>query len=427
MSPECQSTSEDLINREYIRPKDSRTGRLIAMLVMVFFYMLAELIVGIVGNSLTLVGDAFHMLSDLLSLIIGLISLVLGRKQASAHATFGYKRSETIGGFFNASFLLSTAFFLVTEAIQKLITAEGVDLNHIDLVLGVAIGGLVINIAGVFIFHEHGDGKKCMHTHHHSSAHSHSHTHDTSSQDHHESDHPDHLERDPEGSHDSRVPASTIQVVGTTLTPESTALVLSNAQKRRRRYRGTKKQKNIAMHGVFLHVLGDLMGSVVAIVSALVQKFVTHPLARLVDPMTTMLMVIIIVCAAVPLLKSTIRILLQAIPEGLSLDVLRERVLDVDGVLGVHDLHVWTFTDETVIGHCHVVVCNPPGAIDRTRHCQIMKDVKSVFHSLEIHNITIEIEHVTLDEGIASNVCFSSYGCLSQQKRCCKYSVKIVS
>lgn len=169
------------------------------------------------------------------------------------------------------------------------------------------------------------------------------------------------------------------------------------------------------------------MGSVVAIVSALVQKFVTHPLAHLVDPMTTMLMVIIIVCAAVPLLKSTIRILLQAIPEGLSLDVLKERVLDVDGVLGVHDLHVWTFTDETVIGHCHVVVCNPSGAIDRTRHCQIMKDVKSVFHSLEVHNITIEIEYVSPDEEIASNVCFSSYGCLSQQKRCCNYSVKIVS
>lgn len=418
MSPECQSTSEDLINQEYIRPKDSRTGRLIAMLVMVFFYMLAELIVGIVGNSLTLVGDAFHMLSDLLSLVIGLISLVLGRKQASAQATFGYKRSETIGGFFNASFLLSTAFFLVTEAVQKLITAEGVDLNHIDLVLGVAIGGLVVNIAGLFIFHEHGNAHD----------HGHAHAHDTDCQDHHESGHPDHSDGNSESSLGSHAPASTVQVVSTALTPESTTLLLNGAQKRRRRgHRDPKKQRNIAMHGVFLHVLGDLMGSVVAIVSALVQKFVTHPLAHLVDPMTTMLMVIIIVCAAVPLLKSTTRILLQAIPEGLSLDVLKERVLDVDGVLGVHDLHVWTFTDETVIGHCHVVVCNPSGTIDRTRHCQIMKDVKSVFHSLEVHNITIEIEYVSPDEEIASNVCFSSYGCLSQQKRCCNYSVKIVS
>ena len=423
MSPECHSTSEDLINQEYTRPKDRRTGRLIAMLVLVFFYMLAELIVGIVGNSLTLVGDAFHMLSDLLSLIIGLISLILGRKQASAQATFGYKRSETVGGFFNASFLLSTAFFLVTEAIQKFITAEGVDLDRIDLVLGVAIGGLVINFIGVFIFHEHGNGKECTHTHHHN--HAHGHTHSTGDQNHGNSDC---LKDDHESVSDAQVPTSTIQVGDGALTPESTTLISDDTRRRKvRMHRGVGKHKNLTMHSVFLHVLGDLMGSIVAIVSALVQKFVTHPLARLVDPMTTLLMVVIIVCAAIPLLRSTIRILIQAIPEGLSLDALRENVLNVDGVLGVHDLHVWTFTDETVIGHCHVVVRNPLGTIDRERHCRIMKDIKSVFHSLEVHNVTIEIEYVYPDEVTPSDVCFSSYGCLSQQKRCCNYSVKIVS
>ena len=56
-----------------------------------------------------------------------------------------------------------------------------------------------------------------------------------------------------------------------------------------------------------------------------------------------------------------------------------------------------------------------------------MKDIKSVFHSLEVHNVTIEIEYVYPDEVTPSDVCFSSYGCLSQQKRCCNYSVKIVS
>lgn len=429
MSPKCQSTSEDLINQEFIQPRDKRTVRLIVMLVMVFFYMLAELIVGIVGNSLTLVGDAFHMLSDLLSLIVGLISLILGKKQASTRATFGYKRSETIGGFFNASFLLSTAFFLITEAIQKFITAEGVDLDHIDLVLGVAIGGLIINFIGIFIFHEHGDGKKCTHAHHPNNTH-----HDTA----HNIDCDNHIDclivdKGSENELDSQPTTSMTYTVNNTLnntlTPEAVALVSNNNihQKRKKKCRDTGRKRNLAMHGVFLHVLGDLMGSIVAIVSALVQKFVTHPLAHLIDPITTILMVIIIVSAAVPLLKSTIQILVQTIPEGISLDALRECVLNVDDVLGVHDLHVWTFTDETIIGHCHVVICNPSGTIDQTRHCRIMKDIKSVFHSLEIHNVTIEVEYVAPDEADASNVCFSSYGCLSQQKKCCNYVVRIVS
>lgn len=418
MSPKCQSTSEDLINQEFIQPRDHRTGRLIAMLVMVLFYMLAELIVGIVGNSLTLVGDAFHMLSDLLSLIVGLVSLILGKKQATARATFGYRRSETIGGFFNASFLLSTAFFLVTEAIQKLITAEGVNLDHIDLVLGVAIGGLVINFIGIFIFHEHGDGKKCTHTHHHDNAHS------TNC-----NDHTDRLERSCGSDPDSQIAISATQTVDVALTPESTALVSGNNihQRRKKGCRGANRHRSIAMRGVFLHILGDLLGSIVAIVSALVQKFVTHPLAHLVDPITTIIMVIIITSAAVPLLKSTVQVLIQTIPDGISLDALRESVLNVDSVIGVHDLHAWTFTDETIIGHCHVVVCNPSGTIDRTKHCRIMKDIKSVFHSMEIHNVTIEIEYATPNEAASSNICFSSYGCLSQQKKCCNYSVKIVS
>ena len=63
---------------------------MLIMIVMVFTYMAAELVVGLVGNSLTLVGDAFHMLSDSTSMIVGIISINLAKRQANGILTFGY-------------------------------------------------------------------------------------------------------------------------------------------------------------------------------------------------------------------------------------------------------------------------------------------------------------------------------------------------
>lgn len=422
------------------------------MLVMVFLYMVAELVVGIIGNSLTLVGDAFHMLSDLLSLIIGLVSLILGKKQASHYATFGYKRSETIGGFFNASFLLSTAFFLATEAIQKLIEMEGIKVESAKLILGVAIGGLVINIIGIFIFHEHGDGKNCSHGHHHGHGRYHGHEHEHSCDHDHDHDHTHTHTDTPKTECDNKHSADTITVPGQAPhlkvvdvseccckeasgdhdsdvtkegevkeTKEETKKKSSEQSKKR-----AKKPRDIAMHGVFIHVLGDLMGSVVAIVSTLIQMLVDHPMAKIVDPLTTFIMIIIIVCAAIPLLKSTIRILIQTTPANLSLITLKKQLMEIEDVVGIHDLHVWTFTDETIIGHCHIVVKSQGESVDRAEHCRIMKEIKSVFHKMEVHNATIELEYVSLLEADTDR-CFSSYGCLSQKKKCCNYSVKIVS
>lgn len=97
------------------------------MMVLNTVYMFCELIVGIIGNSLTLLGDSFHMLSDSLSLIIGFVSIKFGKRKNNQHFTFGYKRAEVLGAYFNASFLISVAFFLLTEIINKYIKPEPIE------------------------------------------------------------------------------------------------------------------------------------------------------------------------------------------------------------------------------------------------------------------------------------------------------------
>lgn len=63
---------------------DSRECRMIWMFIIHILYMFAELITGIICNSLTLTGDSFHMLSDTFAMVIGWVSIRMGKKEANA-------------------------------------------------------------------------------------------------------------------------------------------------------------------------------------------------------------------------------------------------------------------------------------------------------------------------------------------------------
>lgn len=201
-------------------------------MVLNISYMFCELIAGILGNSLTLLGDSFHMMTDSISLVVGFVSIKLGYRKDNPIFTFGYKRAEVLGAFFNASFLISVAFFMVTEIIQKYIEPEPVD--QVDLVLYTAIGGFVINLIGMFLFHEHGDDDE---HHHHGCCHKHSHAEGSEQHcHHHEHHHHEHHHHEHEKQHK----------------------------------RKSRKQHDMATRGVFLHVMGDFIGSIIAIISGLV-------------------------------------------------------------------------------------------------------------------------------------------------------------
>ncbi|XP_021344505.1 probable zinc transporter protein DDB_G0282067 [Mizuhopecten yessoensis] len=83
------------------------------------------------------------------------------------------------------------------------------------------------------------------------------------------------------------------------------------------------------MRGVFLHVLGDALGSVVVVVSGLVILFVEDDWKYYVDPAMSIVMVIIILCTTVPLLKESGYILLQAVPDHIQLEEIKNKLKKV--------------------------------------------------------------------------------------------------
>jgi Co/Zn/Cd efflux system component len=78
-----------------------------------------QLIVGVSIGSLSLQADAFHMASDVMSLVVGYIASKLSGRKASVTVTYGYSRTEVLGGLANAIFLLAVCFNITIESLHR--------------------------------------------------------------------------------------------------------------------------------------------------------------------------------------------------------------------------------------------------------------------------------------------------------------------
>ncbi|MCA9878790.1 MAG: cation transporter [Thermomicrobiales bacterium] len=112
-------------------------------------------------------------------------------------------------------------------------------------------------------------------------------------------------------------------------------------------------EHNLNQRGAFLHVLGDLLGSVATIAAALIIK-ATGWLAA--DPVLSAVIGLLVVYSAWSLLRESVDVLLEAAPRGLDVAAVRQVMVNTPGVLGVHDLHVWTVTSGLVALSAHVEV-----------------------------------------------------------------------
>lgn len=110
---------------------------------------------------------------------------------------------------------------------------------------------------------------------------------------------------------------------------------------------------SLNMRGAYLHVLGDLLSSV-AVVAGGVFMLLTGN--YLVDPILSVLIGLIIIFGAYRLLRESVDVLLEAIPSGIELEDVGRGIAEVKGVIGVHDLHVWSLTSGMNALSCHVEV-----------------------------------------------------------------------
>jgi cobalt-zinc-cadmium efflux system protein len=106
---------------------DSSIWKLWVSILLNLTITLAQVIGGIIANSLALLSDAVHNFNDSMSLVTTLVTKKIAKKGASSSKTFGYKRAEIIGAFANLITLVIVALFLIKEGIERFVDPQPID------------------------------------------------------------------------------------------------------------------------------------------------------------------------------------------------------------------------------------------------------------------------------------------------------------
>lgn len=440
-------------------------GRLLCMLMLTFMFMVLEVVVSRVTSSLAMLSDSFHMLSDVLALVVALVAERFARRtHATQKNTFGWIRAEVMGALVNAIFLTGLCFAILLEAIERFI--EPHEMQQPLVVLGVGVAGLVVNVLGLCLFHHHsGFGNDSGHGHSHG-GHGHSHgfpkgvrSKSSRSGDSDSSVSPGEQRPDQEETNTLVTNSSNsngLKMDGTD--PEKSRNDVTDVQLNGNLIRETDhmelededdKAGQLNMRGVFLHVFGDALGSVIVVVNALVFYFswrgcpegefcvnpcTPDPCRALVemmnsthatvyeagpcwvlylDPTLCIVMVCILLYTTYPLLKESALILLQTVPKQIDIRHLIKELRNVEGVKEVHELHVWQLAGSRIIATAHIK-CEDP-----TSYMEVAKTIKDVFHDHGIHATTIQPEFASV--GSKSSVVPCELACRTQcaLKQCC--------
>ena len=167
---------------------------------------------------------------------------------------------------------------------------------------------------------------------------------------------------------------------------------LSHNHNQPKKTSGGHSHGDLNMRGVFLHVMGDALGNIGVIASALIIWLSNYSWRFYSDPAISLIITIIILGSAIPLCKAASRILLQAVPAGISIDEIKEDIEELPGIVSCHHLHVWQLSDTKLVASLHVQVQFDFKGEGSARYMQLAKAVRHCLHEYGIHSSTIQPE-----------------------------------
>jgi zinc transporter 1 len=149
---------------------------------------------------------------------------------------------------------------------------------------------------------------------------------------------------------------------------------------------------DMGMNAMILHVIGDALGNIGVIVSALIIWLTTWSGRFYADPAVSLFITIIILKSAIPLTSATAKILLQATPDHIEVNDIKEDIQQLPGVISCHHVHVWQLSDTQIVASMHIQVGFPISEASGERYMELAKAVRKCLHAYGIHSATIQPE-----------------------------------
>ncbi len=284
-------------------PENQNESTLWISLGLTSTFLVAEVIAGVLLNSLALLADAAHMFTDAAALGIALAAVRLARRPADAQRTYGYHRFEILAAAFNALLLFAVAIYILYEAWQRFNNPAEVQPTGMMVVAAL---GLVINLISM-------------------------------------------------------------------------------------RLLSKGKDDSLNLKGAYLEVWSDLLGSIGVIVAAVVIRYTGW---AWVDTLVAVGIGLWVLPRTWILLKDTVNILLEGVPEGVDFKAIEQSLADEAGVTGVHDLHVWSLTSGKHSLTSHIVYDR-----NSVEAGQLLTALRSMLSDrFDMHHVTLQLEHTPCED-----------------------------
>ncbi|KAK9451330.1 cation efflux family-domain-containing protein [Limtongia smithiae] len=416
------------------------TRSIFLFLLLNFSFMFIQFVYSLLSHSLGLLSDSIHMLLDCLALLVGLLASVMAKWPPSASFPYGLSKIESLSGFVNGVMLIGISIGIVIEAIERIWTP--VEIERTTELLVVSSLGLVVNLVGIVAFnHGHGGGHGHSHSHSHGGHvaheetkgepenHSHSHEsahnhtgHDHSVHDHSGNDHSDHEGHSADNDNPFTSPTQLAPQAPVQRAPmkRHKSLISSlpfsctegddedNCTFDHKPHDGEHDsdhadddngkgghKHNENMHGLFLHILADTLGSVGVIVSTLLTSYFGWSGF---DPLASLFIAVLIFFSAIPLVTSSATTLLLSLTSEQEY-VLRNAlndVMSVPGVVGYSNPRFWATGGDAksgaIRGVIHVQILDEADPVTvrekvNARICGALKGVSDLFIQVERYSV----------------------------------------
>ena len=320
--------STDLTKASFTPAEARQARRLFYVLVLVTCFFVLELGGAMLARSNVLKADAIHLLMDILALAMSLVAMRVAVRKPTPRFTFGLRRAEPVAAILNACLVLAATVEIVRNGIEQL---ERNEMPEAGVMLVVSIGALAVNGISAWLLHgaiAHGPGHS--HAGHSHAGHSHAgHSH---------------------AEHEHAAPAGGGHALN--------------------------------LRGARLHILGDVLGSIAALVAAIAIHF-GGPAS--IDPIASFVVAAILLVGALRLLRDAMMVLLEAAPTHIDLGAIRAITLAVPGVETIHALHAWSLG----AGHDAITIHVTTSSPDASLGLQVSDKLKK---ALAVEYVTVQVE-----------------------------------
>ncbi|MGB6627939.1 MAG: cation diffusion facilitator family transporter [Nitrososphaeraceae archaeon] len=319
------------------KPSTQQTLRLKSVLWLSSFYLAAALITVLLTGSLALLSEAGHMLADVGGFALALFAINYTRKPATPQRTYGFYRMEILASLVNSVVLVLLSVYILYEGFRRIF--EPPEIQSLPMRIVAAIG-LTVNFIGMRLLSssEGGGG-------------GHSPAHDGNNKNEH--------------------------------------------RKEGRRGRGggeEKHEQSLNVKAVYLETLSDTIGAAGVILAGIIMLTTKFYLA---DPLISIGLALFMLPRTWSIMKKAIHILMEGSPYNISHEEVKESILQIKGVTGLFELHIWTITSGINALSAHVVI------IDTNKSQTILQEINSTLEKkFGITHATIQIEKYHSESGM---------------------------